>query len=132
MFEFEASSVRFLKIDGVDCAVGVDVARVLGYANPSETVSRVVDTAYKGVCKLQTPGGVQLVTVIFEPGIYQLIFNSKLPLAKEFQHWVFEKVLPSIRKTGSYSVSPDPQVPLKLSLQILTQATEGWRIPTPL
>jgi anti-repressor protein len=101
VFEFEALSVRFLKIDGVDCAVGVDVARVLGYANPNEAVRDRVDAEYKGVSKLLTPRGVQLVTVIFEPGIYQLIFSSKLPLAKEFQHWVFEKVLPSIRKTGN-------------------------------
>ncbi|MFM6183284.1 MAG: Bro-N domain-containing protein, partial [Dolichospermum sp.] len=47
----------------------------------------------------------QSVTVLEEAGIYQLVFGSKLPSAKIFQKWVFEEVLPSIRKTGSYSAS---------------------------
>ena len=53
---------------------------------------------------METPGGIQSVTVLEEPGIYQLIFSSNLESAKEFQHWVFSEVLPSIRKSGSFSV----------------------------
>ncbi|MFM6271379.1 MAG: Bro-N domain-containing protein, partial [Dolichospermum sp.] len=49
------------------------------------------------------------ITVLEEAGIYQLIFSSKLPAAEKFQDWVFEEVLPSIRKTGSYSASRQPQ-----------------------
>ncbi|MFM6250141.1 MAG: Bro-N domain-containing protein, partial [Dolichospermum sp.] len=49
------------------------------------------------------------MTVLEEAGIYQLVFGSKLPSAKIFQKWVFEEVLPSIRKTGSYSASRQPQ-----------------------
>jgi hypothetical protein len=56
-----------------------------------------------------TPGGMQSVTVLEEAGIYQLVFGSKLPSAKVFQKWVFEEVLPSIRETGSYSATKQPQ-----------------------
>ena len=53
---------------------------------------------------MATPGGKQSITVLEEAGIYQLIFGSKLPNAEQFQDWVFEEVLPSIRKTGSYNL----------------------------
>lgn len=53
---------------------------------------------------METPGGIQSVVVLYEPGIYQLIFSSKLDSAEHFQDWVFEEVLPSIRKTGTYSL----------------------------
>ena len=56
-----------------------------------------------------TPGGTQSVTVLEESGIYQLIFGSKLESAERFQDWVFEEVLPSIRKTGRYEVKPQRQ-----------------------
>ena len=118
MFEFESNEVRF--VDGRPIAN--DVAKILGYANPSDAVYRIVDEEYKGICDLQTPGGNQSTTVLKEPGIYQLIFKSKLESAKKFQQWVFEEVIPQIRKTGSYSVNQSreqlesqflPDVPLK-------------------
>ena len=50
-------------------------------------------------------GGVQRLTFITEAGVYKLIFRSKLPNAEKFSDWVCDEVLPSIRKTGSYSVA---------------------------
>lgn len=47
------------------------------------------------------------VQTVTEAGLYALIFTSRKPVAKEFQRWVFEDVLPSIRKTGQYSI-PKP------------------------
>ena len=105
VFEFESQSIRF--VDGKP--VANDVATILGYTNPAKTVSTKVDSEYKGITKMVTPGGMQSVTVLEEAGIYQLVFGSKLPSAKIFQKWVFEEVLPSIRKTGSYSVNKQPQ-----------------------
>ena len=49
-------------------------------------------------------GGVQRITIINESGLYSLILSSKLPDAKKFKRWVTSEVLPSIRKTGSYSL----------------------------
>ena len=123
MFQFQSEGVRFLNINGVDCVVGVDVARILGYADPSNAVSRIVDLDYTCLCKLQTQGADRTFTCINEAGIYQLIFSSKLPLAKEFQRWVFGQVLPSIRKTGGYSVKPEGQQPQSSQVSAKTPKT---------
>lgn len=97
---FNDQEIRF--IDGNP--VANDVAAILGYKDPANAVNRLVKPKNKGVADLQTPGGIQPVAVLKEAGIYQLIFSSKLAGAEEFQDWVFEDVLPSIRKTGSYSI----------------------------
>lgn len=107
LFHFESQEIRF--INGKP--VAIDVAAVLGYKSPADAVYRLVKGKNKGVCKTQTVGGMQSVTVLEEAGIYQLIFSSKLESAERFQDWVFEEVLPSIRKTGSYSVHLQPQTP---------------------
>ena len=104
VFSFDNNQIRF--IDGKP--VAKDVATVLGFKNPSDAVYRLVKPKNKGVCKIQTPGGKQLVTVLEEAGIYQLIFSSKLASAEKFQDWVFEEVLPSIRKTGKYEIITEP------------------------
>lgn len=51
---------------------------------------------------METPSGVQEMTIINESGLYSLILSSKLPTAKKFKRWVTSEVLPSIRKTGAY------------------------------
>lgn len=53
---------------------------------------------------------MQQTTLINESGVYSLIFGSKLETAKSFKKWVTSEVLPSIRKTGSYSVIPSYQI----------------------
>jgi len=101
-YNFEGSSVRALEIDGEPYFVGKDVAEALGYANASDAIA----THCKGVAKrypLQTGGGVQEVRVISEPDMLRLIVNSTLQAAERFERWVFEEVLPSIRKTGRYA-----------------------------
>lgn len=104
VFSFDAQEIRF--VEGK--AVANDVAKVLGYADTAATISKKVFPQNKGVVKLETPGGIQSVTVLEEAGIYQLIFSSKLPSAQKFQQWVFEEVLPAIRKTGNYAIAPQP------------------------
>lgn len=99
VFSFESKEIRF--VDGKPIAN--DVAEALGFKSPSDAIYRLVKDKNKGVCKIQTPGGAQQVAVLEEAGVYQLIFSSKLPNAEKFQDWVFEEVLPSIRKTGSYT-----------------------------
>ncbi|WP_334310648.1 Bro-N domain-containing protein [Dolichospermum circinale] len=47
---------------------------------------------------------------INEPGLYQLVMRSNLPSAEKFQDWVFEEVLPSIRKTGSYGAKENSEL----------------------
>lgn len=111
LFRFRSEAVRFVKVDGRDGAVGVDIARILGYKDPSAAVRDNIHKKHTCMGKIPMQGQTRDVTIIFEPGIYQLIFGSKLALAEEFQDWVFEEVLPTLRKTGTYSVAPDRTPP---------------------
>ena len=101
-FRFEESSVRVVKgEDGEPWFVGKDVAEVLGYTNPN----KAMNDHCKGVTKrypLQTQGGIQEVRLIPESDVLRLVVKSKLPSAVRFERWVFEEVLPSIRKSGQY------------------------------
>ena len=83
---------------------GSDVAKALGYSIPS----KAVNTHCKGVSKMEVPtnGGNQLMLFIPESDVYRLITHSKLPAAEKFERWVFDEVLPSIRKHGAY-MTPD-------------------------
>lgn len=98
----EFGEIRTVTINNEPYFVGNDVATILGYAEPRSTVSKKVDAEDKGVAKLETPSGIQEMTVINESGLYSLILGSKLESAKRFKHWVTSEVLPSIRKNGGY------------------------------
>lgn len=100
----EFGEIRTVTIKDEPWFVGKDVAEVLGYKNPQEAIREHIDEEDKGVSEILTPGGRQKMPIINESGLYSLILSSKLPKAKEFKHWVTSEVLPSIRKTGSYSV----------------------------
>ena len=121
VFNFDNQEIRFVG----DRPVANDVAKALGYAHPSKTISTKVKEKNKGITALVTPGGRQQVMVLEEAGIYQLVFSSKLPSAEKFQDWTFEEVLPSIRKVGSYSVDQlkPPQTYLE-ALKALVSAEE--------
>lgn len=106
----EFGEVRTLAIDGEPWAAAIDVAKALGYKEPQKAIRTHVDPEDKGVSKMDTPGGNQDVVIINESGLYSLILSSKLPKAKAFKRWVTSEVLPALRKTGSYSVKPEPPV----------------------
>lgn len=100
-FDFRSSAIR-LHVEGEHveyCAK--DVAVALGYANPMKAV-RDHCRGERFVHPLQTAGGMQEATFISEGDVYRLIASSKLPAAVEFEHWLFDEVLPSIRKRGAY------------------------------
>ena len=106
----EFGEVRTLAIDGEPWAAAIDVAKALGYKEPQKAIRTHVDPEDKGVSKMDTPGGNQEVVIINESGLYSLILSSKLPKARAFKRWVTSEVLPTLRKTGSYSVKPEPPV----------------------
>lgn len=101
----EFGQIRTLTIDNEPWFVGKDVADALGYSNTRDALSKHVDDEDKGVANCDTLGGTQEMVIINESGLYSLIMSSKLPSAKKFKRWVTSEVLPSIRKTGSYSVN---------------------------
>ena len=102
-FNFENKQVRVVMGDnGEPLFVGKDICVALGYVNHNDAMRQHC----KGVVKrypLQTPGGVQEVRVINEGDMFRLVVNSTLPSAETFERLVFEEILPSIRKTGSYT-----------------------------
>ena len=84
------------------CAM--DLCRALGYSNGRDAVAKHVDSEDVAKRDTLTKGGTQQLTFVTESGMYALILGSKLSQARQFKHWVTSEVLPSIRKTGSYSV----------------------------
>lgn len=96
--------IRTVEIDGEAWFVGKDVAEALGYEKPSDAVRKHVDDDDKGISKMETPSGMQNMTIINESGLYALVFGSKLDSAKKFKKWVTSEVLPAIRKNGSYTM----------------------------
>jgi anti-repressor protein len=86
--------------------VAKEVCRILGLTNPSMAV-RKLDEDEKGISIVDTPGGPQKVWIVTEAGLYELIFLSRKPEAKEFKRWVKHEVLPRIRKSGGYIVGAD-------------------------
>ena len=98
-------NVRVIQENGKVLFVGSDVAKALGYAIPRKAIT----THCKGCSKMDLPsnGGKQEMLVITEGDMYRLIAHSKLPEAQKFESWVFDEVLPSIRKSGTYSLVPD-------------------------
>lgn len=88
--------------DGVIRLVGADVTTALGYAGGGRNALSQLPDRMRGVEEINTPGGLQKVTVITESGVYRLVMRSNLPSAEAFQDWIAEEVVPSIRRTGQY------------------------------
>lgn len=98
--------------------VAKDVALALGYSIPHKAIT----THCKGGSKMELPtrGGQQKMIVIPESDLYRLIMASKLPAAQKFADWVFEEVLPSIRKHGGYlKTNPEDSPEVILSRAVL-------------
>lgn len=96
----EFGEIRTVEINGNPYFVANDVARALGYVE----TAKAIRTHCKGVSEMDIPsnGGIQRMKVIPEGDIYRLIVRSKLPSAEKFERWVFDEVIPSIRKNGGY------------------------------
>lgn len=101
IFNYQSKEVRTVIIDGEPWFVLKDVCAILGIGNSRMVFDRLDDDE-KGVSRIDTPGGPQETSIINESGLYNVILRSDKPEAKPFRKWVTGKVLPSIRKTGSY------------------------------
>lgn len=104
LFQYNAGPEMraFLDPDGTPWLCAPDLTRALGYANgPKAVTDHCKD---KGITKRYTPtaGGTQLLTWLNEANLYRLVMRSKLAEAEQFQDWVVEVVLPTIRRTGKY------------------------------
>ena len=117
--------IRAIEEDGKILFCGSDCAKALGYTNSRKAL---IDHC-KGVTKRDTltAGGKQAVSFIPEGDLYRLITHSKLPAAEKFESWVFDEVLPSIRKHGDYiSDTSDlsPELRLLINMERQQRAQE--------
>ena len=122
----EFGSIRVIEENGNYLFCGFDVAKALGYAKPRNAIN----THCKGALKrgALTEGGVQELTFIPEGDVYRLIVHSRLPGAERFEKWVFDEVLPMIRKTGGYmtaslleQAAEKPEILLAFADQLLAE-----------
>ncbi|HEZ9318222.1 TPA: Bro-N domain-containing protein [Neisseria gonorrhoeae] len=107
VLNFQQNSVRTVADNkGELWFLANDVCEILGYTNPRRTVD--LHCKSRGVTKRYTPtaSGEQEMTYINEPNLYRLIIKSRKPAAEAFEEWVMETVLPAIRKTGGYQITP--------------------------
>lgn len=104
IFNFNQSNVRVQTVNHEPFFCLKDVAEILEI---KDTKAKNFRLSEKGVeiFPLLTNGGVQQMTFINEPNLYRVIFRSRKAEAVQFQDWIFEEVIPAIRKTGSYQVS---------------------------
>lgn len=104
----EFGKVRTVDKNGKVMFCGSDVAKALGYSKPNNALNQHCkgDTSKQGI--IDNLGRTQQAVFINEGDLYRLIANSKLPTAQKFESWVFDEVLPTIRKTGGY-VNNDEQ-----------------------
>ena len=122
----EFGSIRVIEENGKYLFCGADVARALGYVKPQNAIS----THCKGALKrgTLTERGTQQLLFIPEGDLYRLIVHSKLPSAERFERWVFDEVLPTIRKHGAYltkeklwEVATSPEALMKLCSDLLAE-----------
>lgn len=111
LFENPQFRVRVIMRCADPWFVAKDACTCLKIANVSDACSRL-DEDERGIVSTDTPSGKQEMLIISEPGLYSLIGSSKKPEAKAFKRWVNHEVLPSIRKTGSYSVAQNQPMTL--------------------
>ncbi|MDT2399197.1 phage antirepressor KilAC domain-containing protein [Enterococcus avium] len=102
IFNFEQNEVRTFLENDIPYFVANDVAKTLGYKNPSDATNKHCKKAVK-TWGSDSLGRRQSFKVIPESDVYRLIIKSNLPSAEKFEAWVMEEVLPQIRKHGMYA-----------------------------
>lgn len=116
--------IRTLEEDGRILFCASDVAKALGYSKPNDAVARHC----RATTKRSTPisGKMQEINFVPEGDVYRLITHSKLPTAEKFESWVFDEVLPSIRKHGAY-MTPETLEKVLLSPDTLMQLAQNLK-----
>ena len=130
--ESENVSIRTEVIDGEPWFVAKDVARALDISWSGQTLANIPDE-WQGMMSFITPcgnyqgGGAQTLKVINEAGLYKLAFRSNKPEADRFVNWIASDVLPSIRRTGSYTAGSQPEERKRLPLPRLRPYFRQWK-----
>jgi len=102
--KFDGSKVRAVDHDGAPAIVAADVAHAIDYSRVTDFVALARDR-YRGRALVSTPSGKQEMPVLTEPGLWQALSKTRKPKAEPFQDWLYEEVLPEIRRTGRYAAA---------------------------
>ena len=103
IFKFDNKYIRTIGTFDEPWFVAKDICDILEIKD-NRAALRNISCKWKGEGEILTLGGVQNMTIINESGVYKLIMRSNKPNAEKFQEFVCEEILPSIRKTGSYTI----------------------------
>lgn len=126
-FNYNEQQLRVVEIDGEPWFVLADLCRALDVGNPSMTAQRITAESLSTTEVLDSRGVSHPTNIVDEPGMYEVVFLSRKPEAALFRRWITNEVLPSIRKTGSYSTTPaltDDQI-VAQALAITTARVES-------
>ena len=129
-FIFDEKPGRTVMIGDSPWWVGKDVCLVLGYTNPNKAMNDHCDGVTERYPIADSLGRKQEVRVISEGDVFRLIISSRLPEAQRFENWLFEEVLPQIRKTGGYGPELDNLRTENKALRKLVRRCETRRVLT--
>jgi anti-repressor protein len=119
--------IRVLGTPNAPLFCAMDLCKALGYSNGRDAVAKHVDDDDVAKCDAtDSMGRKQQLTYVTESGMYSLVIGSKLKTAKQFKKWVTSEVLPSIRKTGSYSIQNLSRK--ELALMVIQAEEENERL----
>ena len=135
-FDFKGKNLRVVMVNDEPHFVASDACEILEIVNVSQAIGRL-DEDEKGICSIDTLGGIQEVWGVTESGLYSLALGSKKKEAKPFKRWITHDVLPSIRKHGAYmtpatleSMIASPEFGIKL-LTALKNEREKVKVLEP-
>lgn len=120
----DGSAIRTLNIGGTPYFVAKDAAEALGYKDTINAIKQHCRGVVKHHPIQDSLGRTQEARVITEPDFYRLMVNSKLPNAQKFESWVFEEVLPAIRRTGGYMIDRPEETPEETMARALSIAAD--------
>lgn len=127
--EREGFAIRAVHLDEQEWFIAKDVCDVLGVKNSRKATANLEEDERHDVTISDAIGRQQVTSSVNESGLYALILRSKKPQARAFRKWVTSEVLPTIRKTGGYSVGGDPVEIVKVELDRFTKRLINIGVP---
>lgn len=121
----EFGELGVMLIDGKEYFPATQCAKILGYADPYKAIKQhCKEDGWVKHPVIDNLGRTQEMKFINEGNLYRLIVSSKLPSAEKFEHWVFDEVLPSIRKNGSYGTVDINEIIAKTASAVVSEVVK--------
>lgn len=128
VFDFRGHDVRVVMLDDEPAIVGKDACAALEIKNSRDAINRLDPDGVGIADVIDSMGRTQPAKVLKEPAIYELVFQSRVPAARDFKRWVTHEVLPSIRRRGGYltpdaaeQALTDPDFIIRLATELKTE-----------